>query len=287
MNACQWWLGVHQPNWAWDGTARGPVFISARRLRQRKSPYPRATVAIAIDSGGFTELSKFGRWSVGPEQYAAEVRAWSQQLGTVEWAAIQDWMCEPWLLEGGTPPGGGPRAPGTGLTVAEHQRRTIESYLDLRYLAPEIWWLPVLQGYTIGDYRRHMEAYRHAGFDLRGHRLVGVGSVCRRQNVDEVRAIVSTLADCGLRLHGFGLKTRALETVAGSLASADSLAWSFDGRKGTGVRGLRDSHGRSLQNSAEHAEAFRLRMLSLIEAARQSRRPAGGPFGGTPFERRN
>jgi hypothetical protein len=40
----------------------------------------------------------------------------------------------------------------TGLTVAEHQRRTVANYLQLRALAPEVAFIPVLQGWTTGDY---------------------------------------------------------------------------------------------------------------------------------------
>jgi len=34
--------------------------------------------------------------------------------------------------------------------------------------------------------------------------------VCRRQSTAEIAVIVTTLARCGLRLHGFGIKTRGL-----------------------------------------------------------------------------
>lgn len=77
------------------------------------------------------------------------------------WAAIQDWMCEPWILEK------------TGLTLDEHQRRTIESLRVLRELAPEIPWAPVVQGWAVADYLWHVEMYRDAGFDLTLEPIVG------------------------------------------------------------------------------------------------------------------
>jgi hypothetical protein len=40
--------------------------------------------------------------------------------------------------------------------------------------------------------------------------------------------VLATVAAAGLRLHGFGLKTQALQTCAEYLVSADSLAWSRD-----------------------------------------------------------
>ncbi|WP_442819320.1 deazapurine DNA modification protein DpdA family protein [Streptomyces sp. NBC_01236] len=62
---------------------------------------------------------------------------------------------------------------------------------------------------------------------LADYPLVGVGSACRRKSVKDVEAVLATVA-AGLRLHGSGLKTQALETCAEYLASADSLAWSRD-----------------------------------------------------------
>jgi hypothetical protein len=249
---CAWWLGVHHPSWSWNGNARGPLFLSARVLRKRKSAYPRATVPIAIDSGGYTELTKYGRWTIPADQYAAEIRSWSVNLGTVAWAAIQDWVCSPDAMAM------------SGLTVAEHQRRTTASYLELVSIAPAIQWLPVVQGITVADYLRHVDGYARAGIDLRGFRLVGLGSVVSR-SVAELKPIVGELAHRGLRLHGFGVKGQSLAAVAPWLRSADSMAWSFLGRRLTLETGLRDSQGRGLANSPEYAERFRAEQLAIIE----------------------
>ena len=40
-----------------------------------------------------------------------------------------------------------------------------------------------------------------------------------------------SLASIGLRLHGFGVKAGGLVRYADCLASADSLAWSFEARR--------------------------------------------------------
>ena len=258
------WLGTHQPNWTWDGTMTGPTFVSATRLRKRVTPFPRARVPIAIDSGGFTEVTQRGGWTVPAIDYVALVRRASIELGTVEWAAIQDWMVEDVALRS------------TGLSIAEHQRRTVVSYLQLVSLAPEIRWLPVLQGQTIADYLACWDLYDLAGVDLAGHQLVGLGSVCRRQATDEIVTIVRELAGRGLRMHGFGVKATGLAAVGNLLRSADSLAWSFQGRRRSQPgrtplfgevsinAGTRDSAGRSLANSPEHAEQFRRQMVALI-----------------------
>lgn len=73
--------------------------------------------------------------------------------------------------------------------------------------------------------------YADAGVDLRDVPLVGVGSICRRQATSEIAGIVRSLAGEGLRLHGFGVKASGLALYQQHLVSADSLAWSYRGRK--------------------------------------------------------
>jgi hypothetical protein len=127
-------------------------------------------------------------------------------------------MCEPFILTK------------TGLSIAEHQQRTVANYICLRFLAPGLPFIPMLQGWTIKDYRRCVLIYRAKGIDLTRESLVGLGSVCRRQATEEIAQIVITLANLGLRLHGFGVKTAGLLRYGQYLASADSMAWSFRGR---------------------------------------------------------
>src|SRR5438874_1153376 len=91
-------------------------------------------------------------------------------------------------------------------------------------------FIPVLQGWTITDYLRCVALYRAVGIDLSREPLLGLGSICRRQATEEIVGIVRTLANLGLRMHGFGVKTAGLQRYGHYLASADSLAWSFRGR---------------------------------------------------------
>lgn len=121
-----------------------------------------------LDSGGFSELSMYGEWRTSPGQYAGEAQRYREQIGGMDFAAIQDWMCEPFILAK------------TGKTVLEHQERSVQSYLDLKALAPELPWVPVLQGWKIPDYLDHAAIYQRAGVDLGSLPRVGVGSVCRR-----------------------------------------------------------------------------------------------------------
>jgi hypothetical protein len=172
-----------------------------------------------LDSGGFSELTLYDGWRTPARQYAAEVGQWSERIGGMRWAAPQDWMCEPGMLAK------------TGLTVAEHQRRTVASIQELRALAPGLPWVPVLQGWTAADYFRCIDLYAAAGIDLASESLVGVGSVCRREGTDFVVRLIRDLSQLGLRLHGFGLKTTGVGRCGEYLTSADSMAWSSAARR--------------------------------------------------------
>ena len=74
-----------------------PLFLSRRRLAGRKT-LPRARGPWALDSGGYTELSTFGRWTVTVDQYIREVREYASQIGNLRFAVSMDWMCEPWIV---------------------------------------------------------------------------------------------------------------------------------------------------------------------------------------------
>ena len=193
-----------------------PLFVSRVTLDRYKKNLPRATTRWALDSGGFTELDRHGGWTLSPHRYAAKVRRYSDEIGMLDWAAPQDWMCEPHMLAN------------TGLTVADHQRLTTDNYLDLITIWPDGPFIPVLQGWTRDDYLRHVDQYASAGVDLSTQETVGLGSVCRRQALGPAFEIVSSLHP--IRIHGFGMKTDGIHEYGALLASADSMAWSYAGR---------------------------------------------------------
>jgi hypothetical protein len=223
-------LGTHQPGWLAKPQVRAErvrLFVSDRRLRVYRT-LPRAAVPWACDSGGFTELQKFGGWSVPPGEYLARLRRYRDEIGWLSWAAPQDWMCEPIVINGGVV--NGQRFAGTHLSVTEHQRRTVLNFAKLREMAPDLPIIPVVQGFTRDDYLRCVDLYHDLiGVDLTTMALVGLGSVCRRQATTEATAIITALRAVGLhRLHGFGFKTLGLHNP---LTSADSMAWSDTARK--------------------------------------------------------
>lgn len=155
-----------------------------------------------------------------PEQYASEVRRWRDQVGRMQWAAIQDWMCEPFITEK------------TGLSVREHQHRTVESYHILSDLAPDAHWMPVIQGWEYDDYFRCVELYALAGVNLAAAPVVGLGSVCRRQATRLAEDVIRDLRAMGIRLHAFGFKLGGLKRAAHMRLAPTVTATPRDGISG-------------------------------------------------------
>ena len=46
----------------------------------------------ALDSGGFTELTQAGRWTISAREYVAATARYDQEIGKLGRAACQDWM---------------------------------------------------------------------------------------------------------------------------------------------------------------------------------------------------
>ncbi len=267
----EFFLGTHEVHWLWTHRVPFPWFISHIRLMWRSwaKPLPPALTDWACDSGGYSWLSKSGKW-IQPWQmaeFAQSIWRYTFQLGRLRWVAIQDWMCEPWILKK------------TGRTVKEHQQLTVANYSQFMYLVPHIPWVPVLQGAEEGDHLRHYEMYLKAGFDLRSAPVVGVGSVCRIQKTEKATRILTGIhQQTGLRLHGFGVKLEGLRENAQRLWSADSLAWSTNGRYNTPVPGHQREtcpHCRHQKGSA-NCPAYAMRWREKIIADLAAQQPAQG-----------
>lgn len=247
------YLGTHRP--AWLTRTDIPLFVSRRTLADYKV-WPKAIGTWAMDSGGFSELQLYGKWTVSTAEYAGLVRRAVEETGRLEWAAPQDWMCEPFMLAK------------TGLTVKDHQRLTTANYLALRHIAPELPIIPVLQGWEPDDYLFHAEDYATAGVDLVSMPLVGVGSVCRRQGTEDAMQVLRPLYAMGLRLHGFGFKVDGLwQGASYLLASADSLAWS---RRARWEKPLPGCSHKSCANCMTYAMRWRQRVVNASERGEQN-----------------
>lgn len=248
-------VGLHHPSHA-RHFAR--CMVSVNRLWDRRSDFQ--VSEWMMDSGAFTEITTYGGYRYGVSAYAEQIRRW-KRCGTLRTAVSQDFMCEPFVLAR------------TGKTVAEHQQLTIARYDALLSEDAGVPILPVLQGYAPSQYVEHLQQY---GSRLTPGMWVGVGSVCKR-NADMgaiervLAAITSERPD--LRLHGFGLKTTALESafVRDALWSADSMAWSFAERQKERERHRRGlpKQGPSRANDWRAAAEF----VRAIETQTVVRRP--------------
>jgi hypothetical protein len=277
------YLGAPAPGWL--ARAGVPLFVSDTRLRVYKR-LPRAVAPWACDSGGFTQLKQHGRWTITPREYVDRLRRYRDDIGMLDWAAPQDMMCESIIINGGV--ANGQRYVGTRqfldpdgrLTeqqiVRLHQRFTVLNVAQLRELAPDLNIITVVQGQHPEDYVYCKELYwQLAGIDLTREPVVGVGSVCRRQGMDEAGQILQALHDVGLtRLHGFGFKLTGLREHGHLTVSDDSMAWSFVARR-LQRPALPECIGGPHKNCANCFRwAMHWRRFALIAASGRHHRPA-------------
>lgn len=250
----RFYLGVPEATWPARGLFEGvPTCLSHGRLRTRgrRSRYPRARGPWVLDSGAYSVLRRPPhRWVETPEEYATAVRRYEDEIGPPEWVAPQDWLCGPEAVSW------------TGLSVPEHQRRTVESVLVLQDLGLPV--IPVLQGSTTGDYLAHVRSYQDQGVDLSG--TVGVGSIADRP-WPAVAGILGVLAALDLELHAFGAAKRVLLRCSHLLSSADSMAWSSGGRINPPEPGCRH---RQCQNCPVRALRWHREVLDVIDRPEQS-----------------
>lgn len=210
----QFFIGLHHPSTAWPFLHS---MISLNNLRDRKRAFN--VNCWVLDSGGYTELSAYGKWRMEPQQYADQINQLKQN-GILLAAVSQDFMCTPQILAK------------TGFNIHDHQTMTIERYVELLPLT-DVFVMPVIQGDTPDSYAAHVQQY---GYLLPPGAWVGVGSICHKSGnpshiEDILIAIHSERPD--LRLHGFGLKFNCLRrgTIRQLLKSSDSAAWSYAARK--------------------------------------------------------
>jgi hypothetical protein len=260
------YLGTHLPSWLADPAAGFPLMVSYHRLAHQLTtgrPLRPATHRWALDSGAYTELARYGRWTIPADRYVADVARCQREIGMLDWAAPQDWPCEPDVIHGAN------GCAGTGLSVPVHQHLTLLNYVHLC----ELWrqesdlpcpFIPVVQGWTLGSYDFCANLYAAAGIDLATQPMTGLGSVCRRQGTINASLIVSWLASSGLRLHAFGIKTTGIAAYGSQLASFDTLAWSYAARRSYPMPG--HTH-RQCSSCLPYATAWRARLLNRLHAS--------------------
>lgn len=201
----KFYLGVHKPCHT-KVIHPVPFMMSVRRIQTRKKHIWGDDWL--LDSGGFSELQINGCYTISEEEYVEVIMRHRPKL-----AFCQDWMCEDIMLEK------------TGLTILDHQQRTLDSYLSLSEYTPRI--APVLQGMELEEYLHHASMHESWGVDM--SQVFGLGSVCRRSTTIAPVDIVVGIKEHYpmMKIHAFGVKTDAFKhmRLLDNLYSADSMAW--------------------------------------------------------------
>jgi len=166
-----------------------------------------------VDSGGFQATRKWGTeypFTVG------ECFNWAEQV-VADYVATPDIACEPSL---------------DSSTVDERVVKTVSNTVEATNLYQDGQWsfelVPVLQGFTVEDYRKCATMFEMYGLDTE---YQAIGTVCKREDTDEIHRVLSLLEDRfpDAEWHMFGLTKRAWKDRRfwGRFRSADTAAWNW------------------------------------------------------------
>ncbi len=161
---------IRERTWGWLAHVGVPLFgvAPAAGAAQDAAEGPRRVGRWT--PAAFSELSLYGGWRTTPEEYVAAVKRYDREIGQLEWAAGQDYMWKVMLAR-------------TGLSVEEHQRRTVANSFgwsscgtedDDTGLHPEAPFMPTSRVSRVGDYLRCWDMFGEAGVDLSNYPSVGV-----------------------------------------------------------------------------------------------------------------
>ena len=183
---------------------------------------PKNRDLLFIDSGGYSFFFKNMDYSDPHIKYLQYVL----NKGA-DFFANRDYPCEPELIRK------------NNTTVRENQIRTINNQIQIMDLIdsyfPELRdkFVAVIQGWEIDEYLWMLDYMKDHGLLTD---LIGIGSVCRRNQDRQIRKIITTIRDNlpkKYKLHAFGVKMGVLKykDVWDSLYSCDSLAYRYFIRK--------------------------------------------------------
>ena len=132
-----------------------------------------------VDSGGYSFLKNKKEYQTTKRQYISYIYSYSP-----DFFALRDYPCEPDLLSE------------LNRSVKEHQDMTIKEHRELIDLY-ESWGktinskpVSVLQGYDINQYLDHYDRLKEEGLLTD---ILAIGSICARNNLDQIRRIVVKL----------------------------------------------------------------------------------------------
>ena len=121
----------------------------APRSRQRHDLYAKYHDYDSEISDLLGECGLKGGFDQTPADYAALIRRFGDwEDSGMKIAVSQDYMCEPFVLKQ------------TGLSVADHQAMTVDRFDAIQDAGTgRVPLMPVLQGWTVADYLRHLDQY--------------------------------------------------------------------------------------------------------------------------------
>jgi len=202
-------------------------------------------VGMCVDSGGFTAARRWGRYPWTPAQYADFIYAVSRDV-PLAFCAILDYACERGVNREHY------------QTNIERIEATIANEIACRAAAPDLPWLPVLQGDTMEE--RAYDLARRREMGMLPTDYAGIGSVCGRGAAAARRVVRFYDGQLpGVKLHGFGMHIDALDdaVVMGALRSWDSYSWTW-------ARGARsDRAPEYLKRDDENYSAYARRLATL------------------------
>lgn len=204
---------------------KAPVLVSANSLwndeRRRWRETWRAYTGfdVALDSGGFVAMQRYGRYRWSVDAYTAL----AGEMAPTWWAQM-DYCCEPEVAVDR-------HAVCRRIDLTAASLRECRAHATVRGVPPP---LIVLQGWKPQDYVSG-PAFDDPHFEWPA--LVGIGSVCRRHlhGDDGLFAVIAALdrkLPLHVRFHFFGVKGRALAHLGEHprFGSMDSMAWNMAAR---------------------------------------------------------
>ena len=155
-----------------------PILVPAstcyRRGQLRARPVPQGSPLLFCDSGGYVFAKKYHYYPFSVDDYVE----WLHQMQPA-YAAMLDYPCEPAL------------APDR-QAVRDRQRRTLDYAEKLVKVNAPWTWVPIVQGQHVEDYVLMARRYRAIGLETE---YMGIGSLCARKSVREIRDIVEAVQE--------------------------------------------------------------------------------------------
>jgi len=217
----------------------------------RRKRFPKKSGLRFLDCGGFTMLNKHGEYpftTVNFMNLVAFLRP--------DYYVPLDYPCEPGISRN------------LGLMTNEQRiKKTVKNAAEMVQWETHVkgQMVPVIQGYTLDEYKRCIDAHADAG-TMREY--MAVGSMCRRLSNDELHNLITGIAQYaeGVRLHFFGLKlSPALANLRELIYSQDSAVAmdAYDKKLRMARDGRRWPRGQIEKKIAFESFLRRLRKLNL------------------------